>query len=104
MGRHVSTSKSARRMPLHQLLAHTEKQNRDIVDFLHTEFHVKVSELRELTETLLAGGHLPAKSLQNALAHLESSGDQLLTLLSGFTEALEVIHDHASRDRVERQK
>ena len=98
----MASNKPPRRMPLHQLLAHTEKHNRDLVEFIHGQLHPRVTELQEMTKTLAAGGEVPPKALQSALRHVDETGTQFLTLLDELVEAMDIIHEHANRDRVER--
>ncbi len=100
----MATDKNARRLPLRQLLTHTEKHNRDLAELLHSDLTPKIADLHELSQPVRRRGQYPTvTALGNALGQLGTLGSDFLKRLDEFLEELDAIRDHANRDRIERR-
>ena len=97
----MGSEKSVRRMTLRQLLSHSEKLSRDLVDMIHTQFLTRVSDFRDLSRPVRRRSHYPTMiALQNALKKMTEGEEQLHHLTNSLHEHLEAIRDHAKRERI----
>lgn len=92
-----------RRMTLRQLLTHSEKCNRDLAEQVASTLLRRIKECRELTRPVRKRSAFPSVlSLMNALQHLEEAGDEVIALTEYILEQLELIRDHAQREKANR--
>ncbi len=99
----MGAEKPIRRMTLRQLLTHSEKCARDLVDLVHTNFLGRVSDFRDLSRPVRRRSHYPTMlAMHNALRKLNESAEQLQILTDFLTEHLDAIRDHANREKVNR--
>ena len=99
----MGAEKPIRRMTLRQLLTHSEKCARDLVDLVHTNFLGRISDFRDLSRPVRRRSHYPTMlAVHNALRKLTESAEQLQILSDFLNEHLDAIRDHANREKVNR--
>src|SRR5271167_3646522 len=99
----MSTDKPARRMTLRQLLTHTEKCSRDLIDHLQNTLMPQVSDFRDLSRPVRRRSHYPTLvALQNALKKVVAAREQAQNLTNYLCEQMDAIREHAQRERVSR--
>lgn len=99
----MGSDKPVRRMTLRQLLTHSEKCARDLIELVHSGFLVKVVDFRELSRPVRRRSHYPTMvALQNSLRKLVDSVKQTQELTDLLIDHMEAIRDHANRERVDR--
>ena len=85
--------KPVRRMTLRQLLSHSEKCARDLIEVVRTGYLSQICDFRELCRPVAM--HNSLKKLQEAAQHTQE-------LTETLKEQLETVRDHVNRDRVNR--
>src|SRR5262245_12207910 len=96
--------KPVRRMTLRQLMTHAEKCCRDLIEHLHTNVLVCVTDFRDLSRPVRRRSHYPTLvAMQNALHKLQQAVDEANTLANQLQEHLGVIGEHANRERINRR-
>ncbi|MBM4068723.1 MAG: hypothetical protein FJ271_07235 [Planctomycetes bacterium] len=99
----MSEEKPLRRMTLSQLLTHSEKCSRDLIEHLTASLLPRTSEFRDLTRPVRRRSHYPSLlAVQNALKRLRQMADEIQALSEYLDEHLQAIREHASRERVNR--
>jgi hypothetical protein len=99
----MALDKSGRRMTLRQLLTHTEKCARDMIELLQTSVLQQVSDFRDLSRPVRRKSNYPTMvAVQNALKKLLNTTEELQTGGSYLLEQLETIREHAKRERANR--
>jgi hypothetical protein len=99
----MSTDKSGRRMTLRQLVTHTEKCSRDLVEHLQTTLLAQVSDFRDLSRPVRRRSHYPTLvALQNALKKVAAAREQAQNLTNYLCEQMNAIREHAQRERTRR--
>jgi hypothetical protein len=95
--------KSTRRMTLRQLLTHSEKLARDLIEHVQTSLLVQVSDFRELSRPVRRRSHYPSLlAVQNALRKLQAATEEVNSLADQLQEQLQEIREHARRERINR--
>ena len=90
------TEKSTRRMPLRQLLTHSEKCSRDLIEHLKTGLIHVLTEYRELTRPVRRRSSYPTLlMLRNALRKVEEAMEETRQAVEYLNERLEEINNHA---------
>jgi hypothetical protein len=99
----MATDQPIRRMTLRQLLTHSEKCSRDLIDQLNATLLPRVSDYRDLSRPVRRRSHYPKiGSLVNALNKLSDVGAETSALAAYLQEQLDEIRDRAHRERVNR--
>ncbi len=99
----MGSEKPIRRMTLRQLLTHSEKCSRDLIDLVQSHFLSRVSEFRDLSRPVRRRSHYPTMlAMYNALRKLAESAQQAQEMTKTLDEHLDVIREHAHRERVNR--
>jgi hypothetical protein len=99
----MAIEKSARRMTLRQLLTHSEKCNRDLIEHLQATLLPQVSDFRDLSRPVRRRSHYPTLvALQNALKKVAAAREEAVALANYLHEQMEAIRQHAKRERVNR--
>lgn len=92
-----------RRMTLRQLLSSAEKCTRDLGDAVGTDLLKQLAEYRELTRPVRKRSSYPTiLSAMNTLNHIEDAEEETRILTEYLLEQLELIREHAQRERVNR--
>jgi hypothetical protein len=99
----MAIDKPARRMTLRQLLTHSEKCSRDLIEHLHSTLLAQVSDFRDLSRPVRRRSHYPTLvALQNALKKVVAAREEAVALANYLYEQMEAIRDHAKRERLGR--
>jgi hypothetical protein len=99
----MAIDRPARRMTLRQLLTHSEKCTRDLVEHFQTTVLTRVTDFRDLSRPVRRRSHYPTLlALLNALKKLLEAGNELNTLAEYLHEQMMEIREHAKRERVNR--
>jgi len=99
----MAIDQPVRRMTLRQLLTHSEKCSRDLLDHLQATLMPRISDYRDLSRPVRRRSHYPTiGSLVNALNKLTTEGAEANTLATYLQEQLEEIRERAHRERVNR--
>jgi hypothetical protein len=97
------TEKPIRRMPLRQLLTHSEKASRDIIELINATFLAKVTDFRDLSRPVRRKSHYPTLvALLNSMHNLEQTTSELDAMIEHLSEQMEVIREHAKREEINR--
>ena len=97
------TDKPVRRMTLRQLLTHSEKVARDLIDHVQTTLLVQVSDFRELSRPVRRRSHYPTLlAIHNALKKVVQASEEVNALSLLLQEQLQEIREHARRERIHR--
>ena len=94
---------SFRRMTLRQLLTHSEKCARDLIEHFHATVMPSVADFRDLSRPVRRRSHYPAMlALMNALNKLQQVGDDpgadaAVTARQQHTHARTLVEEEASR-------
>jgi hypothetical protein len=92
------TEKSTRRMPLRQLLTHSEKCSRDLAEHIKTGLIHILLEYRELTRPVRRRSSYPTLlMLRNALRKVEQAREEARQMVEYLHERLEEIKSHSKR-------
>lgn len=97
--------KPLRRLPLRQLLSSSDKTTRELAELVHTHLIPRISDFRDLTRPVRRKSSFPTmQAFQNGMRRMTEANDQLVVLLSLLQEHLEVIRDHAQREKLNRKR
>ncbi len=92
-----------RRMTLRQLLAHTEKSTRDLIEHCHSTLLAGLSDFRDLSRPIRRRSHYPTfVALLNSLHKLQEINKNTQQMAEYLQERLKEIREHARRDRLNR--
>jgi hypothetical protein len=99
----MAIERPARRMTLRQLLTHSEKCARDLIEHCSTSLMTRVSDFRDLSRPVRRRSHYPTMvALGNALKKLLEAGQEAEVLATYLLEQMAEIREHARRERVNR--
>jgi hypothetical protein len=92
-----------RRMTLRQLLTHTEKSTRDLIEHCHSTLLAALNDFRDLSRPIRRRSHYPTfVALLNALHKLQETNKTTQQMADYLQERLKDIREHARRDRINR--
>jgi len=92
-----------RRMTLRQLLTHSEKCARDLIEHFHANLLPRASDFRDLSRPVRRRSHYPTMlAMLNALNKLQQAHQETQALCDYLQEQLQDIREHARRERVDR--
>ncbi|MGF1581851.1 MAG: hypothetical protein ACFCD0_21185 [Gemmataceae bacterium] len=92
-----------RRMPLRQLLGHTEKCARELHDLVYFTLLTELSDFRDLSRPVRRRSQYPTLvALQNGLRKLRENHLKAEEFFDQLEECLKIVRDHAHRERVNR--
>jgi hypothetical protein len=90
-------------MTLRQLLTHSEKCARDLLEHIQVTLLAQVSDFRDLSRPVRRRSHYPTMlAMGNALKKLLAAGEEAESLAAYLHEQLSEIREHARRERVNR--
>ena len=93
-----------RRMTLRQLLTHSEKVVRDLIEHMNTVLLPHEQDFRDLTRPVRRRSHYPTLlALHNSLQKLAESGAEAQQVSEYLLELLQEIREHAKRERISRR-
>ena len=97
------TEKPLRRMTLRQLLTHSEKCSRDLIEQINGNFVPSVSDFRDLNRPVRRKSHYPTLfAVMNALTKLEKATSELDEMAERLYDNLQIIREHAQREKINR--
>ena len=97
------TERPPRRMTLRQLLTHSEKCSRDLIEQINGYFVPRVTDFRDLSRPVRRKSHYPTLvALINALHKLEQATSELGAKAEYLFEQMQAIREHAQREKVNR--
>jgi len=97
------TEKPLRRMTLRQLLTHSEKCSRDLIEQINGSFVPRVTDFRDLNRPIRRKSHYPTLfAVMNALAKLEQATTELDEMTERLYDNLQIIREHAQREKINR--
>jgi hypothetical protein len=100
----MSADKSPRRMTLRQLMTHSEKCSRDLIEQVQATLLPRTTDFRDLNRPVRRRSHYPTVvALINALHKLEQGTQETLQMAEYLHERLQEIREHARRERINRQ-
>jgi hypothetical protein len=92
-----------RRMTLRQLLTHSEKCTRDLIEHFQATLLPRVTDFRDLSRPVRRKSHYPTMvALMNALNKLQQFSEEARAQAEYLHEQLQEIREHARRERVNR--
>jgi hypothetical protein len=90
-------------MTLRQLLTHSEKCTRDLVEHFQTTMLPRLSDFRDLSRPVRRRSHYPTMvAVLNALKKLQEVGAEITRLSEYLEEQMQVIREHAKREQINR--
>ena len=93
-----------RRMTLRQLMTHSEKVARDLIEHLHTVLLPRETDFRDLSRPVRRRSHYPTlMALHNALNKLQEADTETQAMADYLLEQLAEIREHARRERANRR-
>jgi len=93
----------ARRMTLRQLLTHTEKCSRDLIEHFHATVLPAMADFRDLSRPVRRKSHFPTLlALVNSMNKLLQVGKDTNDMANYLYERLQDIDQHARRERANR--
>ena len=99
----MASEKPVRRMTLRQLMTHAEKICRDLIEQVQTNLLNRVTDFRDLSRPVRRRSHYPTLiAVHNALNKLMETATEAKILGDYLHEHLQAIHEHASREKVNR--
>jgi hypothetical protein len=97
------TERPPRRMTLRQLLTHSEKCSRDLIEQINGNFVPRVTDFRDLSRPVRRKSHYPTLvALINALHKLEQATGEIESKAEYLFEQMQAIREHAQREKVNR--
>jgi hypothetical protein len=100
----MAIEKPTRRMTLRQLLTHSEKCARDLIEHLNSTMLPHISDFRDLNRPVRRRSHYPTMvAVMNAQHKVEQSCEESRALAEYLHERLQEIRDHARRERLNRR-
>jgi hypothetical protein len=92
------TDKPSRRMPLRQLLTHSEKCTRDLIEHLRSTLGPILSEFRELSRPVRRRSSYPSMvTMRNALKKVQQASKECHEQAEYLRERLMEIQKHGRR-------
>jgi hypothetical protein len=90
-------------MTLRQLLSHSEKCSRDMIEHLQATLLTRMSDFRDLSRPVRRRSHYPTMlAVQNSLKKLVEAGQEANVLGTYLLEQMQEIRESARRERVNR--
>jgi hypothetical protein len=100
----MMVERPTRRMTLRQLLTHSEKCSRDLIEHFQGTLLPRVGEFRDLNRPIRRKSHYPTiVALLNALTKVEQAHQETQAAAEYLMERLAEIREHARRERINRQ-
>jgi hypothetical protein len=89
-----------RRMPLRQLLTHSEKCARDLIEHLRATLGPNLAEFRELSRPVRRRSSYPTmRTMGNSLRKVQKAGEEAHQMAEYLQERLKEIAKHGQREQ-----
>jgi hypothetical protein len=93
-----------RRMTLRQLLTHSEKCTRDLIEHVQATMLPRVTDFRDLNRPVRRRSHYPTiVALLNSMNKVEQSSEEIQNMANYLLERLQEIREHARKERINRR-
>jgi hypothetical protein len=100
----MGIEKPTRRMTLRQLLTHSEKCTRDLIEHFQATLLPHVTDFRDLNRPVRRRSHYPTLiALLNSMHKVERSSEETDVLANYLLERLQEIREHARKERINRR-
>ena len=100
----MAVERPTRRMTLRQLMTHSEKCTRDLIEHLQASMLPAVTDFRDLNRPVRRRSHYPTLvALVNAMHNVEHTSEETRSMADYLLERLQEIRQHAHRERINRQ-
>ncbi len=100
----MGVERPARRMTLRQLLTHSEKCTRDLIEHFQATVLPHVTDFRDLNRPVRRRSHYPTiVALLNSLNKVEQSTKEAQDQANYLLERLQEIREHARKERINRR-
>jgi hypothetical protein len=94
----MMTEKSVRRMPLRQLLTHSEKCTRDLTEHIRASLIPYMTEYRELSRPVRRRSSYPSMiTMHNALRKVLQATEEARQMVEYLQSRLEEVLEHSRR-------
>jgi hypothetical protein len=94
----MMTEKSVRRMPLRDLLTHTEKYTRDLIEQLRAALIPNLTEIRELSRPVRRRSSYPTLvAVNNSLRKMQQTTEEVRHMVEYLEDRLQEIRTHSRR-------
>jgi hypothetical protein len=101
----MSDERPLRRMTLRQLLTHSEKCSRDLLDLYSNVLLTRLSELRDLSRPTRHRSNYPTMlAIGNAVKKVTTVDEETQAMAEYLNQHLQAIRDHATRERVNKSQ
>lgn len=92
-----------RRMTLRQLLTHSEKCARDMIEHLHSTVLPRINDCRDLSRPVRRRSHYPTMvAVANSVNKAQKMGEETQALAEYLHECLQDIRERARKEKVTR--
>jgi hypothetical protein len=92
-----------RRMTLRQVMTHTEKLSRDLIEHCQSTLLNCTSDLRDLSRPVRRRSHYPTMmALLNSLKNYKAATEEVMAMTVQLFEQMQEIREAARRERVNR--
>lgn len=99
----MTVERPARRMTLRELMTHSEKCARDLIEHCNATLLTSITDFRDLSRPVRRRSHFPTMvAVQNALDKLQQVGEETRVNAEYLHEQLQQIREHARRERINR--
>jgi hypothetical protein len=90
-------------MTLRQLMTHSEKCSRDLIEHFNATLLPRVSDFRDLSRPVRRKSNYPTMiAVLNALNKLQQASEEINTKTEYLHQQLQEIREHAERERTNR--
>lgn len=98
----MAIAKPTRRMTLHELLVHVEKQAHDLKEFVRVSLAPALADSENLSRPVRKHSQYPTQAvLHNSLDHLGVTFEELNRMIGNYVEWLTEIDSHILRERAQ---
>jgi hypothetical protein len=99
----MKLERPSKRMTLRELLIHSEKCTRDLIEQFNGDVLPKLNDLRDLNRPVRRRSHYPTlTAVSNSLQQAEQSMEESLTMCDYLVEQLQTIRESARREMMSR--
>jgi hypothetical protein len=99
----MKLERPSKRMTLRELLIHSEKCTRDLIEQFNGDVLPKINDFRDLNRPVRRRSHYPTlNTMSNSLQQAEQSMEESLTMCDYLVEQLQSIRESARREMMTR--
>ena len=99
----MKLEKPTKRMTLRELLIHSEKCTRDLIEQFNGDVLPKINDFRDLSRPVRRRSHFPTlTAVANSLRQADQAIEESLTMCDYLLEQLQAIRESARREMMSR--